>query len=96
LTLIDVLSGLDHVEICTAYRYRGARLGCFRADIDTLSDVEPVYETLPAWRGNITGCRRFEELPPEAQQYINRVEKLIGAPIRMISVGAERSATIMR
>jgi adenylosuccinate synthase len=90
------LSGLDHVKICTGYKYRGASLDYFRADMDTLAEVEPVYETLPAWRGNLTGARRFEELPPEAQQYITRVEKLIGAPIRMISVGAERGATIMR
>jgi adenylosuccinate synthase len=96
LTLIDVLSGLDHVKICTAYKYRGARLDYFRADMDTLAEVEPVYESLPGWRGNLTGCRRFEALPQEAQQYVNRVQQLIGAPIKMISVGAERSATIMR
>ena len=96
MTLIDVLSGLDHVNICTAYKYRGQRLETFRADMDTLADVEPIYETLPGWRGNLSGCRRFEELPKEAQQYVKRVEVLIGAPIKMVSVGPERTATIMR
>jgi adenylosuccinate synthase len=96
MTLIDVLSGLDHVNICTAYKHRGQRLDSFRADMDTLAEVEPIYETLPGWRGNISGCRRFEELPKEAQQYVKRVETLIGAPIRMVSVGPERTATIMR
>ena len=58
LTLLDVLSGLDHVKICTGYKYRGQRLDYFRADMDTLAEVEPIYETLPGWRGNIT------RLPP--------------------------------
>ena len=96
MTLIDVLSGLDHVQICTAYKNNGQRLDTFRADMDTLAEVEPVYETLPGWRGNISACRRFEELPKEAQQYVKRVEQLIGAPIKMVSVGPERTATIMR
>ena len=96
LTLIDVLSGLDHVQICTAYRHRGQRVDYFRADMDTLAEVEPIYETLPGWRGNISACKRFEDLPKEAQQYVKRVETLIGAPIKMVSVGPERTATIMR
>ncbi len=96
LMLLDVLSGLDHVKICTGYKYRGSALDYFRADMDTLAEVEPVYETLPSWRGNISGCRRFEELPREAQVYVKRVEQLIGAPIRMVSVGPERTATLLR
>jgi adenylosuccinate synthase len=96
ITLLDVLSGLEHVQICTGYRYRGARLDYFRADMDVLAEVEPVYETLPGWRGNITGARRFEELPPEAQQYVKRIEQLLGAPVKMVSVGPERGATLIR
>lgn len=96
LTLLDVLSGLDHINICTAYKIRGQRVERFRADMDTLAEVEPIYETLPGWSGNITGCRKFEELPREAQQYVKRVETLMGAPIKMVSVGADRNATLMR
>jgi adenylosuccinate synthase len=96
LMLLDVLSGLDAVKICTGYKYRSAALDYFRADMDTLAEVEPVYETLPGWRGNISGCRRFEELPKEAQAYVKRVEQLIGAPIKMVSVGPERTATLIR
>ena len=51
LTLLDVLSGLDHIQICTGYRYRGQRLDYFRADMDMLAEVEPIYETLPGWNG---------------------------------------------
>ncbi len=96
LTLIDVLSGLDHVQICTAYKYKGQRLDTFRADMDTLADVEPIYETLPGWRGNITACRTFDDLPREAQLYVKRVEQLVGAPIKIVSVGPERTATLIR
>ncbi len=96
LTLLDVLSGLDHLQICTGYKYRGQRLDYFRADMDTLAEVEPIYETLPGWRGNISGCRNFAELPPEAQQYVRRLEQLVGAPIKLVSVGAERTATLVR
>ncbi len=96
LTLIDVLSGLDHVKICTGYKHYGTKLPYFRADMDTLAEVEPIYETLPGWRGNISACRHFEELPHEAQQYVKRVEQLIEAPIKMVSVGPERNATLIR
>jgi adenylosuccinate synthase len=96
LTLIDVLSGLDHVQICTAYKWRGQRIDTFRADMDMLAEVQPIYETLPGWRGNITACRTFEELPREAQQYVKRVEQLVGAPIKIVSVGPERTATLIR
>jgi adenylosuccinate synthase len=96
ITLLDVLSGLDHVQICTGYRINGSRLDYFRADMDTLAEVEPIYETLPGWRGNISGCRTFEELPREAQTYVKRLETLCGAPIRMVSVGPERSAILLR
>ena len=96
VTLLDVLSGLDHVQICTGYRVKGARVDQFRADMDLLQDAEPIYETLPGWRGNISTCRRFEELPREAQQYVKRLEVLVGAPIKIVSVGPDRSATMMR
>jgi adenylosuccinate synthase len=96
ITLLDVLSGLDHVQICTGYRANGQRLDYFRADMDTLAEVEPIYETLPGWRGNLTACHRFNELPKEAQQYVKRLETLVGAPIKLVSVGPERAATIVR
>jgi adenylosuccinate synthase len=96
LTLLDVLSGLDHVRICTGYTHRGARLDYFRADMDTLAEVEPVYETLPGWKQDISKCRRWDELPAEAQQYVKRLEVLANVPIKMVSVGPERSATLVR
>jgi adenylosuccinate synthase len=64
--------------------------------LDVLAEVEPIYETLPGRRGNITGARKFEELPREAQQYVKRIEQLVGAPVKMVSVGPERTATLIR
>ncbi|HEY1685704.1 MAG TPA: adenylosuccinate synthase [Tepidisphaeraceae bacterium] len=96
LTLLDVLSGLDHVQVCVGYKLGGVAVADFRADMDMLAQVEPVYETMPGWNGNLAGCKHFEELPPAAQQYVKRIESLIGAPIKIVSVGPERSATIFR
>jgi adenylosuccinate synthase len=96
LTLLDVLSGLEHVRICTGYMHKGTRLDYFRADMDTLAEVEPIYETLPGWKKDLSACRRFADLPNEAQQYVKRLETLAGAPIKMISVGPERTATLLR
>jgi adenylosuccinate synthase len=96
LMLLDVLTGLDHLRICTGYMVRGQRLDYFRADMDTLAEVEPVYETLPGWKQDISQCRRFDDLPQEARQYIKRLEQLAGAPIKMVSVGSERTATLVR
>ncbi|HEX4056494.1 MAG TPA: adenylosuccinate synthase [Tepidisphaeraceae bacterium] len=96
ITLLDVLSGLDRVNVCTSYKYRGSHLPYFRADMDVLAEVEAGYETVPGWRGNISGCRNFAELPPEAQQYVKRIEQLLGVPITMVSVGPDRSAMLIR
>jgi adenylosuccinate synthase len=96
MMLLDVLSGLDHLQICTGYRHKGVRLPYFRADMDTLAEIEPIYEILPGWQQNISACKHFSELPPEAQQYVKRIETLLGVPIKMVSVGPERSATLMR
>ena len=97
MTLLDVLTGLDPLRICTGYKQKsGQMLDGFRADMDALADVEPVYETLPGWQADISTCRRFEDLPPQAQAYVQRVEQLIGCPIRIVSVGPDRAATLMR
>jgi adenylosuccinate synthase len=96
LTLLDVLSGLEHVRICTGYRHNGTRLEYFRADMDVLAEVEPVYETLPGWKSELGQCRRFDDLPIEAKRYVQRLEVLAGVPIRMVSVGPERTQTLMR
>jgi adenylosuccinate synthase len=96
LMLLDVLGGLDELKICTGYTLNGRPMEYYRADIETLAAVEPVYETMPGWKEDISTCRNFDQLPLTARQYVLRLEQLIGVPIRMVSVGPERSATIMR
>jgi len=96
LTLIDVLSGLDEIKVCTGYTCNGKPMESFRADMDTLADVEPVYETLPGWREEIGACRSLADLPANARSYVDRIEQLISAPIKLVSVGPERSATLLR
>ena len=96
LTLLDVLSGLELLKICVGYEHHGSTLNYFRADMDTLAEVTPVYETLPGWKPEIGGCRRFEELPIEAKNYVKRLEAILGVRISMVSVGPERTQTLMR
>lgn len=96
VTLLDVLSGLDEIQVCTGYSHHGKRLDCFPADMDMLAEVEPIYETLKGWSEDVSGCRSFGELPKAAREYVVRLEELMEAPIRMVSVGPERSATLIR
>ena len=96
LMLLDVLTGLEQLRICTGYKINGQRLDYFRADMDTLAEVEPIYETLPGWKQDISHVRRWDDLPQEAKQYVKRLETLAGAPITLVSVGSERTATLVR
>ena len=96
VTLLDVLSGQKELKICTGYEYKGKKLEYFRADMDTLADVTPVYQTLPGWSEDISTCKSFDALPKAAREYVLCAEQLIGAPIKIVSVGPERSATLMR
>lgn len=96
ITLLDVLSGLERVRICTGYVLDGQRLDYFRADMDTLAGVRPVFEDLEGWPEDISRCRRFEELPPAARKYVQRVEELAGAPVRLVGVGPERAQILRR
>jgi adenylosuccinate synthase len=93
LSLLDVLSGLDEIRICTGYRRNGREVESF--DPATLEGVECVYEVLPGWREETRGCRRFGDLPAAAAKYVQRIEQLVGRPVGLISVGAERDAAIV-
>lgn len=94
VTLLDVLSGLDELRLCTGYRYRGQVTERFVPDAAELSEVEPIYETMPGFSGEITNVRRFDELPAQAQAYLKRISAFVRAPIGYVSVGPERSQII--
>ncbi len=93
---LDVLSGLGELRIATAYRVDGKLVHDFPMTLDELERAEPVYETLPGWSEDVSACRRFEALPANARRYVQRVESLVGVPVELLSVGADRDATIAR
>lgn len=96
LTKLDVLSGLDEIKICTAYEYQGQRILHAPQEQNGMAHVTPVYETMPGWKEDITGCTRWEDLPAVVRAYVERIEELSGVRISYISVGPERDQTIMR
>jgi adenylosuccinate synthase len=96
ITLLDVLGGLAELKIATGYRVGRKRLDVFPDDPHLLAEAEPVLEDLEPWKEDISGARSFEELPRAACDYVERVEELVGAPVRMISVGPDREQTISR
>jgi adenylosuccinate synthase len=95
LTKLDVLSGLETLEICHAYRLDGQLLSELPTDPDDFGRVTPVYETLPGWKERLGGARSLDDLPAAAGAYVRRVEELAGVPVVCISVGADRGETIL-
>src|SRR5438132_2055534 len=96
LTKLDVLDGLDRIDICTAYRCGGRTLTELPSDITQLAACEPVYETLPGWPAPTKGIRRFADLPDAARRYVARLEEISGVPAAIVSTGSERDGTIIR
>lgn len=93
LNSIDVLSGLDTVKICTAYKYNGEVITEYPASLNVIEACEPVYEELPGWPEDITGIRTLEELPENARNYVKRVVELTGIDLMTFSVGPAREQT---
>lgn len=96
VTLLDVLGGLDQLSLCVAYRLGGQLTTHFPAQASDLAAAEPVYESLPGFGEEVSAARRYEELPAAARGYLDRIEDYVGVPIRVVSVGPERSQTIWR
>jgi adenylosuccinate synthase len=94
IMLLDVLSTLDEVKICTAYEIDGERTTDFPGDAFLLERCKPVYETLPGWKQDITKARKASDLPAAARRYVDRLGELHGLPVTMISVGPDREQTI--
>lgn len=92
---LDVLAGLPAVRLCTSYRHRGRTLTGFPADLRVLAECEPVYEELPGWEGDLSGCRSLEDLPGNARRYLERLSQLVGAPAGIVSLGRERHQALV-
>jgi len=93
--LLDVLSDLPEISICTAYEVDGKHCAGFPSDAFLLERCKPVYETLPGWNKDISGCRKLADLPAAARKYVDRLSQLIGLPVKIVSVGPDREQTIM-
>ena len=94
LTKLDVLSGLDPVRICVAYRYEGEEFDDLPPHQTIVHKAEPVYEELEGWRDELGDARTVDELPAAARRYIDRLAELGDVPVRMVSVGASREQTV--
>jgi adenylosuccinate synthase len=95
LNLLDVLTGLKTVKICTSYKLDGKQIDYYPASLKELERCEPVYEELPGWDEDITGAKSFDDLPINAQNYLKRVSELSESPLATVSVGADRIQTII-
>ena len=96
LTKLDVLSGLEKVPVCVAYEVDGRRCDEMPMTQTDVHHAVPVYEELPGWWEDLSECRQFEDLPKNAQNYVLRLEEMIGARISAIGVGPGRDQTIER
>ncbi|MYD39516.1 MAG: adenylosuccinate synthase [Chloroflexi bacterium] len=96
LTKLDILSGFEQLKLATAYEIDGLRSEHPPVTNEELERATAIYETMPGWSEDISGCRRFAQLPAAAQNYVQRVAELCEVPINTVSVGPERSQLVQR
>ena len=96
LTKLDVLSGFKEIPVCVAYEIEGKRYEEMPMTQTQFHHAKPIYEMLPGWTEDISAARKFEDLPVNAQKYVEYLEKISGAPMSAIGVGQHRDATISR
>ena len=96
LTKLDVLDGMESIEICTAYRIGDRTVTEFPSDLNTCGPITPVYESWPGWTQPTKGAREYSQLPADAQRYIKRLEEVSGVEVGLISTGSDRHDTIIR
>jgi len=95
LTKLDVLDGLDPIQICVGYRLDGKALDYLPASATTQARLEPVYERIEGWKASTHGARSWAQLPAAAVKYVRRIEELIGCPVAVLSTSPEREDTIL-
>jgi adenylosuccinate synthase len=96
LTKLDVLDGVERIDICTSYAYAGRTLTDFPSDTGQLAACQPIYETMPGWSAPTAGVRTFDQLPEAARKYIARLEEVSGVRAAIVSTGSDRNDTIVR
>jgi adenylosuccinate synthase len=96
VTKLDVLDGIETVRICVGYEIDGEPIAGLPVLVDRFADCQPVYEDIPGWSESTVGATAYSELPGNAQDYLARIEELVGVPIDIISTGPDREQTIIK
>jgi adenylosuccinate synthase len=94
LTRLDLLTGFNELQVCTAYELDGQQIEYFPSQVETLERCRPVYETFPGWDEPLMGARGWSDLPANAQAYVRRLEVLLEAPVQLIGVGEAREEIV--
>lgn len=95
ITLLDVLTGVKQLKVCTSYVLNGQEINYVPSQINNFNLCQPKYITLPGWKEDITKVTSFEQLPINAKKYLAKISELVGVPITMFSVGPNRKQTII-
>ncbi len=95
ITKLDVLDGLEELQLCVGYRLDGEIIDILPMGADEISRCEPIYETLPGWTDSSVGVTRYEDLPRNAQNYLSRIEAVTGVPVHVVSTSPDRDHTIL-
>jgi len=96
VTKLDVLDGMETLQIGTGYRLNGEQRDILPFGAEYIAECEPVYEEIPGWRESTVGLTRDDQLPPAARHYLQRIEEICGVPVDLISTGPDRTQTIVR
>jgi adenylosuccinate synthase len=96
LTKLDVLSGMENLKVCDAYEIDGKKYSAFPNSATIIENAKPVYRDMPSWSQDISNCRRFEDLPEEARNYVRFIEDSASVSVSLIGVGPGREDTILR
>ena len=95
ITRLDILDSFDEIKMCVGYKYKGEILKLVPASLKVVAECEPVYETFEGWKTDISGIRKYEDLPEKARKYIERMAEVTGIDIGIVSVGPNRDQTIV-
>ena len=95
ITKLDVLDGLDELKLCTGYELDGQTTDILPMGADDIARCVPIYESMPGWSQSSVGVTQYDQLPPAAQRYLERIEEVTGVPVHMISTSPDRDHTIL-
>jgi adenylosuccinate synthase len=92
--LLDVLTGIEELQVAVAYEWRGKRVDALPSSLIDFSECRPIYESLPGWTEDVCGVRNWSDLPANARGYVEFLSRQVGVPVSIVSVGPDRRQTI--